>query len=130
MPEPLLCLEEVSAANQICGDCVSKPVKADALEASFIPKFREPVAESAGGGLRDVDRAPPGGSLAAGGAGGGAGCRHLGRPGAAAGDWFPGFLVFRDPGAELERGAGMRNQARKKGGHVHHDRSCTAKNVP
>ena len=49
MSEPLLCLEEVSAANQISGDGMSKPVETDALEASFISKFREPVAESAGG---------------------------------------------------------------------------------
>jgi hypothetical protein len=49
MPEPLLRLEEVSPANQIGGDGMSKPVEADALQTSFIPKFREPVAESAGG---------------------------------------------------------------------------------
>jgi hypothetical protein len=49
MPEPLLCLEEDSPANQVGGDGMSKTVKADALEASFIPKFGEPVAESAGG---------------------------------------------------------------------------------
>ena len=48
MPEPLLRLEEVSPANQIGGDGMSKPVEADALQTSFIPKFREPVAESAG----------------------------------------------------------------------------------
>ena len=49
MPEPLLCLEEVSPANQIGGDGMPKPVKADSLQTSFIPKFCEPVAESAGG---------------------------------------------------------------------------------
>ena len=49
MPEPLLYLEEVSPANQIGGDGMSKPVKADTLQTGFIPKFREPVAESAGG---------------------------------------------------------------------------------
>ena len=48
MPEPLLCLEEVSPANQIGGDGMPKPVEADALQTSFIPKFREPVAESVG----------------------------------------------------------------------------------
>ena len=49
MPEPLLGLEEVSPANQISGDGMSKPVEADALQTSLVPKFREPVAESAGG---------------------------------------------------------------------------------
>ena len=49
MPEPLLRLEEVSPANQIGGDGMSKPVEADALQTSLVPKFREPVAESAGG---------------------------------------------------------------------------------
>ena len=41
--------EEVSPANQIGGDGMSKPVETDALQASLVPKVREPVAESAGG---------------------------------------------------------------------------------
>lgn len=49
MPEPLLRLEEVSPANQKGGDGMSKPVEADTLQTSLVPKFREPVTESAGG---------------------------------------------------------------------------------
>ncbi len=49
MPQPLLRLEEVSPANQIGGDGMSQPVETDALQTSLVPKFREPVAESAGG---------------------------------------------------------------------------------
>jgi len=49
MPKPVLCLEEVSPANQISGDGMSKPVETDVLQTSVVPKFGEPVAESAGG---------------------------------------------------------------------------------
>jgi len=49
MTESLLRLEEVSPPNQIGGDGRSKPVEVDALQASVVPKFGEPVAESTGG---------------------------------------------------------------------------------
>jgi hypothetical protein len=58
MPEPLLCLEEVSPANQIGSDGMSKPVKADALQTSFVPTFGEPVAKSAGNQAPTMVQAP------------------------------------------------------------------------
>jgi hypothetical protein len=57
-PEPLLRLEEVSPANQIGGEGMSKPVEADGLQASLVPKFCEPVAESAGGQAPTVVQVP------------------------------------------------------------------------